>query len=33
VCVLSFRTRRNHVDTCIEHLAEESAALVRELSA
>jgi aromatic-L-amino-acid decarboxylase len=33
VCVLSFRTRRERVETCIEHLAEESAALVRELTA
>jgi hypothetical protein len=30
VCVLSFRTRREHMETCIAHLAEESAAILRE---
>ena len=29
VCILSFRTRRDRVETCIEHLAEETAAVVR----
>jgi aromatic-L-amino-acid decarboxylase len=29
VCVLSFRTRRDRVETCIEHLAEETDAVVR----
>ncbi len=28
VCVLSFRTRREHVETCIAHLAEETAAIL-----
>ena len=28
VCVLSFRTRAERIDTCIEHLAEESAVLI-----
>ena len=28
VCVLSFRTRREHVDLCVEHVAIEAAALV-----
>jgi aromatic-L-amino-acid decarboxylase len=30
VCVLSFRTRREHVEMCIAYLAEESAAILRE---
>lgn len=30
VCVLSFRTRRAEIETCIRHLAEESAALLAE---
>jgi aromatic-L-amino-acid decarboxylase len=29
ICVLSFRTRQERIDTCIEHLAEESAAMLR----
>lgn len=29
VCVLSFRTRQERIDTCIAHLAEEAAAIVR----
>jgi aromatic-L-amino-acid decarboxylase len=29
ICVLSFRTRQERIDTCIEHLAEEAVALVR----
>jgi aromatic-L-amino-acid decarboxylase len=28
VCVLGFRTRREHVETCIRHVAEESAAIL-----
>lgn len=28
VCVLSFRTRRAQIDTCVQHLAEEAAALL-----
>ena len=27
-CVLSFRTRREHVETCVRHIAEESAAIL-----
>lgn len=30
VCVLSFRTRRADMETCVRHLAEESAALLAE---
>jgi aromatic-L-amino-acid decarboxylase len=33
ICVLSFRTRQERIDTCIQHLAEESAAIVREARA
>jgi aromatic-L-amino-acid decarboxylase len=29
VCVLSFRTRRDRIDACVEHLAEEAGASVR----
>lgn len=29
VCVLSFRTRRAAMETCVQHLAEESAALLK----
>jgi aromatic-L-amino-acid decarboxylase len=29
VCILSFRTRRDRVETCIDHLAEESDRIVR----
>jgi aromatic-L-amino-acid/L-tryptophan decarboxylase len=29
VCVLSFRTRRDRIDACVEHLAEEASAIVR----
>ncbi len=32
VCVLSFRTRRPHIETCIEHIAEETAAILAERS-
>jgi aromatic-L-amino-acid decarboxylase len=28
VCVLSFRTRQAQIDTCVQHLAEESEAIV-----
>ena len=28
VCVLSFRTRQEQIDTCVEHIAEEVQALV-----
>lgn len=28
VCVLSFRTRRADVETCVQQLAEETAALI-----
>ena len=28
VCVLSFRTRRAQMETCVRHLAEEAAALL-----
>ena len=31
VCVLSFRTRRAQMETCVQHLTEESAALLRGL--
>jgi aromatic-L-amino-acid decarboxylase len=30
ICILSFRTRQERIDTCIEHLAAESSAIVRE---
>lgn len=30
VCILSFRTRRPTIETCIRHLAEEAAALIAE---
>lgn len=30
VCVLSFRTRRAEMETCVQHLVEESAALLRQ---
>ncbi|HZF24692.1 MAG TPA: aminotransferase class V-fold PLP-dependent enzyme [Steroidobacteraceae bacterium] len=29
VCILSFRTRRDRVDACVEHLAEESHAIIQ----
>ncbi len=29
VCVLSFRTRQERIDTCVEHLAEEAAAIIK----
>lgn len=29
VCILSFRTRRAHVETCIEHLAQEASAILQ----
>jgi aromatic-L-amino-acid decarboxylase len=29
VCVLSFRTRARHIDLCVEHIAEEVAAILR----
>jgi aromatic-L-amino-acid decarboxylase len=29
ICVLSFRTRAEHIDACLQHLAEESVPLVR----
>ena len=28
VCVLSFRTRRAEMETCVQHLAEEAAAIL-----
>ena len=28
VCILSFRTRREHMETCVRHIAEESAAIL-----
>ena len=28
VCILSFRTRQDRVDDCIQHVAEETAALI-----
>ncbi len=33
VCVLSFRTRRAQMETCVQQLAEESAALLAEAEA
>ncbi|MCC6440493.1 MAG: hypothetical protein IT476_07690, partial [Rhodanobacteraceae bacterium] len=30
VCVLSFRTRRAEMETCVQHLVEEAAALVAQ---
>jgi aromatic-L-amino-acid decarboxylase len=30
VCILSFRTRRQHVDTCVQHVREETEKIVRE---
>ncbi len=30
VCILSFRSRRSIVETCVQHLAEESAAILAE---
>ncbi len=30
VCILSFRTRRQHVDTCVQHVTEEAEKIVRE---
>ena len=30
VCVLSFRTRMAEMETCVQHLAEETAALIRD---
>ena len=31
VCILSFRTRRPHVETCIQHVAEEAAAILSSI--
>ena len=31
VCVLSFRTRHDRIDDCVEHVAQEAAALLRQL--
>jgi aromatic-L-amino-acid decarboxylase len=28
ICVLSFRTHAEHIDACIQHLAEEASALI-----
>jgi aromatic-L-amino-acid decarboxylase len=30
VCVLSFRTRQGHIDTCVAHIREETRAILRE---
>ena len=30
VCILSFRTRREHVDLCVQHVTEETEKIVRE---
>ena len=31
VCVLSFRTRQDTIDTCVAHVAEEASAILREV--
>lgn len=33
VCVLSFRTRREEMDVCVQHIAEESAVILAEAAA
>ena len=33
ICILSFRTRRDRVDTCIAHVAEEAERIARRLGA
>lgn len=32
VCVLSFRTRRANIETCVQHIAEEAASILAEAS-